>query len=459
LEDTVARRATRLVEGYAPAYVVVDDHQDVLHFSGRTGKYIQPSPGAASLNLFNLLDASLRPAVRTVLHKAMTSGRKVVEKNVLVAVNGDRQAVNVVVEPLAPTDGSGRFFVVLFQDAGPLQPHDAEATPGAVGEQDERVTHLEADLAAMHERLQTTVEELEASNEEMRASNEEFQSVNEELQSSNEELETAKEELQSVNEELETVNAELNSKIESLESAINDRKNLLESTQIATIFLDGALRIKTFTPAIVDIFPLVDSDYGRPITDIVTRLADRDFERDVRKVLRTLERVEEEVILSDGSAAYMMRVLPYRTVGNAIEGVVITFIDITERRRNEEDLARLASIVATSHDAIIGLAPDGTVITWNAGAERIYGYAAADVVGKSWSLVLDPERPSELQAILERVKRLRVGVTVETRRLAKDGRHLDVASTVSPIHDAAGKVVALSAIERDISGHEQAKDD
>src|SRR5262249_22532871 len=156
---------------------------------------------------------------------------------------------------------------------------------------------------------QTTIEELETSNEEMKSSNEEFQSVNEELQSSNEELETSKEELQSVNEELETVNAELNSKIESLDRAINDRKNLLESTQIATVFLDTSLRVKSFTPGVTDIFHLIDSDYGRPITDITTKLRYDNLSRDVNRVLRTLSRVEQEVTLADGSASYIMRVL------------------------------------------------------------------------------------------------------------------------------------------------------
>ena len=459
MEETVSRRAMRLVEPYSPAYVVVDDHHEVLHFSGRTGKYIQPSAGAASLNLFNLLEASLRPDVRAALHKAMTTGQKVVQENVSVGVNGGQQVINIIVEPISGIEGSGRFFVLLFQEVGPVKPREAlEPRTGTASQKDELIAHLEAELLNTRERLQTTVEELETSNEEMKASNEEFQSVNEELQSSNEELETSKEVLQSVNEELETVNAELNSKVESLERAMSDRKNLLESTQIATVFLDNTLRIKSFTPAITDIFHLIETDYGRPITDIVTRLAYADLERDVRKVLRTLSRIEQEVTLADGSASYMMRILPYRTIENVIEGVVITFIDITERKRNEEDLARLAAIVASSHDAIMGLTPNGTIATWNAGAERVYGYTAEEAVGQPLSVVMGGDQSAELGGILERVKRSRVATTVDSERVTKDGGQVHVASTISPIRNLDGKVIGVSAIERDITERKAAEE-
>ena len=459
VEESVSRRAMRLVESYAPAYVVVDEHQDVLRFSGRTGKYIQPSAGAASLNVFSLLATGLRSDVRAALHKAMTTGRKVVQENVYVAVSGGQQSLNIIIEPVPAADGGGHFFVVLFQDVGPVKTHEAsEARPGTDTQKNEAIAHFEAELLATRERLQTTVEELETVNEEMKASNEEFQSVNEELQSSNEELETSKEELQSVNEELETVNAELNSKVDSLERAISDRKNLLESTQIATLFLDDTLRIKSFTPAITDIFHLIETDYGRPVTDIVTRLAYDGLERDVRKVLRSLAPIEHEVRLGDGSATYMMRILPYRTIDNVIGGVVITFVDITERKRNEEDLARLASVVGTSHEAIIGMTLDGTITTWNAGARRMYGHSAEEAIGQPWSIVMPADRSDELHAMVEGIKRSRAATITDAERVARDGRLLHVAWSVSPIRDPAGQLIGLSAIERDITERKQAEE-
>ena len=459
LEDTVSRRAARVMEAYTPAYVVLDEHYDVVHFAGRTGKYLQPSPGAASLNLFNILETGLRPDVRAVLHRAQTTGQRAVRENALLTVNGDAQAVNIIAEPVPSLDGGPRHLVLAFQELGPVKPGEhAEPAQGDEAQKDEVVRHLEAELLATRERLQATVEELEISNEEMKASNEEFQSVNEELQSSNEELETSKEELQSVNEELETVNAELNFKLESLERANNDRKNLLESTQIATIFLDNALRIKSFTPAVTEIFYLIESDYGRPITHIVTKLAYGDLERDVRKVTRTLERIEQEVATSDGSAIYMMRILPYRTADNMIDGVVITFIDITDRKRSEQGLSQLAAIVASSHDAIFGITPDGTITAWNAGAERMYGYKHDEAVGASLSLVFPSHDKNDLRALLERGRRLRVGESIEMERVTKDSRRLVVASTVSPIRGAAGKVSGISAIERDITAQKQTEE-
>ncbi len=458
LEETASRRAARVMEAYTPAYVVLDDHYDIVHFSGRTGKYLQPSPGAASLNLFNILETSLRPDVRTVLHRAATTGQRSVRENALLTVNGGTQAVNIIAEPLPSADGP-RHLVLAFQEMGPVKPREhVDVAPGDDAHKDETIRHLEAELLATRERLQATIEELETSNEEMKASNEEFQSVNEELQSSNEELETSKEELQSVNEELETVNAELNSKLESLERATNDRKNLLESTQIATIFLDNALQVKSFTPAVTELFHLIDTDYGRPITHITSKLTYAHLERDVRKVTRTLERVEQEVAAADGSAIYMMRILPYRTVDNMIDGVVITFIDITERKHAEEGLARLAAIVESSLDAIIAMAPDGTITTWNAGAERMYGYTGEEAVGSSLSLILSPEKKGELRTVIERGRRPRVGEPIEMERVAKDGRRLIVASTVSPVRNAAGKVIALSAIERDVTERKHAEE-
>ncbi|MFO1060349.1 MAG: CheR family methyltransferase [Dongiaceae bacterium] len=458
IESTVAMRAQRIIEAYAPACVVVDGNSEVLHFSGRTGRFLQPSTGTASLNLFNIVDPALRPDLRSVLHQARTTSRKVVHGGIALPVNGSYVTLTITVEPLPEEpDGAPRLCVVLFQESAPAKAREpVTAEPGEATQKDETIAHLESELISTRERLQTTIEELETSNEEMKSSNEEFQSVNEELQSSNEELETSKEELQSVNEELETVNAELNTKIDSLDRAISDRKNLLESTQIATVFLDTHLRIKSFTPAITDIFHLIESDFGRPITDIATKITYEHLPRDVRHVLRTLSRVEREVTVADGGASYIMRVLPYRTVDNVIDGVVVTFIDISERKRGEEAMAQLAAIVASSYDAIVGVAPDGTIRTWNAGAERIYGYGAPEAIGRPLSLIMPPDRGDELRRMLDRLRRAGVPQPVETERLTKDGRRLDVSFTISPVRNAAGQLVVGSLIERDISAQKAA---
>ncbi|MGL4960251.1 MAG: CheR family methyltransferase [Inquilinus sp.] len=460
VKDTISRRAQRVVDGYAPACFVVDEHYEILHFSGRTGRYLQPSPGVASLNLFSIVEASLRPDLRTVIHQALASGQRTLRENISLPVDGGFQSINLIAEPMATGEADPKLCILILQEVGTLkQLGTTRAEAASDVQKDEIIRHLEAELIATRERLQTTIEELETSNEEMKSSNEEFQSVNEELQSANEELETSKEELQSVNEELETVNAELNSKIESLDRAISDRKNLLESTQIATLFLDNNLRVRSFTPAITEIFHLIESDYGRPITDIVTRLTYEALARDVSRVLRTLTRLEHEVALADGSGSYIMRILPYRTVDNVINGVVITFIDITERKRNEEALARLAAIIANSQEAIIGTSPDGTITSWNAGAERMYGYLADEAIGRPLSFLSVHNRSGELRQILDRLKRPPVQPSVvETERLTKDGRRIFVSYNASPIRNAAGKLVAVAVVERDTTERRQAEE-
>jgi two-component system, chemotaxis family, CheB/CheR fusion protein len=201
------------------------------------------------------------------------------------------------------------------------------------------VSAIEHELRTVRTQLQSTIDDLETANEEMKSAAEEYQSVNEELQSSNEELETSKEEMQSINEELQTVNAEMNSKNDALTRLNSDLKNLLDSTQIATMFLDSALRVNNFTPAITDIFHLRESDRGRPVTDIVSLLAYDDIARDVAKVLRDLATVELEV--KGAGAAYTMRIRPYRTVDNVIDGVVMTFVDIIERMKADEQKSLL----------------------------------------------------------------------------------------------------------------------
>src|SRR6185436_1044061 len=250
------------------------------------------------------------------------------------------------------------------------------------------VEALERELAATTSLLRGAVDELETTTEEMRSANEEFQSVNEELQASNEELETAKEEMQSVNEELQTINSEMIAKNDALTRVNSDLSNLLDSTQIATIFLDSDLRIKNFTPCMLEIVRLRDIDRGRPITEIVSHLDYAVLAADVDGVLRTLGVVDREVRIPDSGTVFVMRIRPYRTVTNMIDGVVITFVDVTQRKLLEEERARLAAIVTSSNDAVIGHTLDGTITSWNKAAESVFGYTAAEAIGKSLGMLM-----------------------------------------------------------------------
>jgi two-component system, chemotaxis family, CheB/CheR fusion protein len=342
-------------------------------------------------------------------------------------------------------------------------PHRLSGSPPlgiltVAGTGDASMRALELELLATKAQLVAAISDLETSTEEMRSANEEYQSVNEELQSANEELQTAKEEMQSINEELQTINAELSSKNDLLTVANSDLKNLLDSTQIATIFLDNDLRIKTFTEPMMQIFHLRDSDRGRPITDIVPQVSYSDLASDVRKVQRTLALVEHEVQLTDGSASFHMRIRPYRTIDNRIDGVVITFNDISEQRRRQALQAMLAAIVASSQDAIIGHELDGTITTWNAAAERILGFTAAETVGRSYAGLFPDDRAREVLTFFNQLTQSAEPARLETCCVKKGGAIVDVALTLSPVNDEQGAIVAGSTIIRDITAHRRAEE-
>lgn len=330
-EDRIDRIARRALEKYSPVYVVIDKHHDILRFSGgEAGRYLEPSSGAASLNLFGMLRKALRPIVRSTLQRALSAKEAAVHDAVPVRIDGQSRAVTVIVEPLA----EGGLCVVAFRDDGlRAGSRSKKATTASETAATEAMEH---ELQTMRTQLQAAIDELETISEDRRTAAEEYQSANEELQSSNEELETSKEEMQSINEELQTVNAEVVSKNETLTRLNSDLKNLLDSTEIATSFLDSDLRIKSFTPRMTDIFHLRDSDRGRPITDITSMLGYNEIEVDARNVLRELSVVEREVQIKPHGMSFLMRMRPYRTMDNVVDGVVITFIDINERKKAEE---------------------------------------------------------------------------------------------------------------------------
>lgn len=430
LAGRIGRRVDQIAERYAPAYVVIDENEDVVHFSGRTGRFLEPAPGTATLSLLNLVHRDLRLDLRTALHTASTQGRRVEARNVRLGANGDARQVNIIVEPIAggPDEASGLF--VLFQDAGPA----GEAAPG-VGESlstDENVLRLEAELRLTKDRLQTTIEELESTNEELKASNEEYQSINEELQSANEELETSKEELQAVNEELQTVNGELAHRVGELGRANSDLKNLLESTQIATIFLDNDLRLRTFTPAASDIFHVIESDVGRPIAHISPRVAYPELQGDVRKVAKSLGQVEREVSSLDEDRQFVVRVLPYRSVDNFIAGVVVTFLEITGTAHAEAALRASERRFGEAQQlAGIGVWEwnlEGDENWWSPVTYRLWGLPAGDSPPPIADRRVHPEDRDRYAAAFE-AARASGELTIEVRVLMPDGSIRWIAET------------------------------
>ncbi|WP_176477821.1 PAS domain-containing protein, partial [Mesorhizobium sp. WSM3866] len=355
-----------LVERYAPAYVVINAAGELMHSSGGTGKYLELAAGAPDHNVFSMARRGLRMDLRAALHKAVSTGQMAVQNNISIGTNGGRQTISLAVQPL-PVDGnSDPLYMLVFRDIGGIK---AEAEDEPVHTTDDvesaNVSQLEKELRETRERLQITTEELESSNEELKSSNEELSSINEELQSSNEELETSKEELQSINEELQTVNAELNIRVDELSRANNDMSNLLESTQIATVFLDRDLCIKSFTPTARDLFRLVESDVGRPLAHVRPRFAADRLQADMEQVLQRLGTIERQVEGTESGKRYIMRVMPYRTVDNVIAGVVVTFVDITQIAQAEEKIGALSHDLRNrleSLETVLDLVPVGILI-------------------------------------------------------------------------------------------------
>ncbi|MEX6506577.1 CheR family methyltransferase [Jiella sp. M17.18] len=459
-EGNVARGAERIAERYAPAYVVTDTSLNVLHFSGRTGRYIDPAGGAATLNLLNLVHPDLRLDLRVALSRALEENETVQVSDLRMGVNGHRVSVDVVIEPVSEGPASAHFLVVLFKEV-PVPPEPA-ASDNANGSQlkDQRVQQLERELRTTNERLQATVEELESTNEELKSSNEEYQSLNEELQSANEELETSKEELQSVNEELTTVNGELAHRVQELGRANSDLKNLLESTQIATVFLDNQLRVMNYTPAVTELFHLVETDLGRPISHIKSRIAYEELQDDVRRVLRTLGSVDREIASSTTGNRYIVRVLPYRSVDNFIGGAVITFTNTTPLTRAQEalrDSEKRLRLLMEGIPQLVWRSGDNGHWTWSSPQwMRFTGQTEAQSLGLGW---LDAVHPEDRDRFLEAWSRAgeKGALDVEHRVLrASDGawvwhhsRSMPVRSEPTP-DDPEGRILEWLGTTTDV---------
>ncbi|HEX6014549.1 MAG TPA: chemotaxis protein CheB [Geminicoccaceae bacterium] len=322
-----------VLEQFAPAHVVVGADGDIVHQSTRLGKYLEPAAGAPSRQLLAMARRGLRLELRAALREAARTRRRAVRPRVEVDVDDRKQLIELTVAPLPAPDGAEQLFVVVFADLAPPSAAGSAPDPAEAGDGPEGggvSAQLEGELREVRERLQTTVEEYETATEELKSANEEMVSINEELQSVNEELETSKEELQSVNEELRTTNAELSRKVDELDRANADLRNLFDSTQIATLFLDRHLVIRGFTPAVAAVFNLLPTDVGRPLADFASRLDGVDLRREARRALDGRETVERRVTAGDGSVHYLMRVLPYRTAEGAVDGVVATFVDVTK---------------------------------------------------------------------------------------------------------------------------------
>jgi two-component system, chemotaxis family, CheB/CheR fusion protein len=332
----VASAHRRVLERFASPFVVVNADGDVAHFSSHTGRFLEPAQGSPTSNLFVLARQGWNLELRSAMRRCIETGHAVEHRCLVVTTDGARAVpVMLVVEPL-PGPDTDRLYLIVFVDVDPPPPSGDRGEGAPVPASDVAVAQLEHENRDLREQLQSIAEEHATAVEELRSSNEELQSVNEELQSKNEELETSREEIQSINEELNTVNVQLTAKVEELDRSNGDLRNLFDSTKVATVFLDPFLVIRSFTPEIASIYNLIPSDVGRPLTDIVSRLTYKTLGSDVQTVLSTLQPLEKRVEREDGSAYYLMRILPYRTPDSAIDGSLITFVDVTSIVRAEQ---------------------------------------------------------------------------------------------------------------------------
>jgi two-component system CheB/CheR fusion protein len=453
-----------ILKEYGPPGVVVSGDLDVLLFRGETGRYLDPIPGAATLNLMKLARRELAAELRMAIHEARNSGSAVSRSRVWYRHDGTDARVGLRVLPIDDGSGPPDRLLVLFEETTAAE-SGSLPVQGATGEPlvtvDDRIVALERELTSTRDYLQSIITEQERNNEQLRSANEEIQSANEELQSTIEELETAKEELQSTNQELATVNCELENRNHALAEANSDLANLLVNVHLPVLILGADLRIRRFTPQAERLLNLISSDLGRPIGNIKPNIDIPDLETRVREVIDQVSPQELELEDKDGSW-YSVRIRPYKSEGNRIEGAVIVFVDmlvdVDKVKRSEarlrsasEQEQRLAALLKDAGDAVTVQGFDGSIRAWNPAAERIYGYSESEALAMSVDRLIPPEA---LTSHLDAIARLRRGDTVdpfESPRLHADGRRLAVLIHPIALLDARGTPYAVATTERPVT--------
>jgi chemotaxis methyl-accepting protein methylase len=369
-----------VLERYAPPALLVDDKGNILYVSGRTGKYLEPAAGKANWNIFAMAREDLRYELGNAFHRALEEKAFISVRGIKVGTNGGQQFVDFTVKRLEEPEPLCGLVMIVFTDAAAPLETNASSRSGKVGKAPASSARLE-ELRRKYEHArmeaQTTREEMQTSQEELRSTNEEQQSTNEELQSTNEELTTSKEEMQSLNEELQTVNNELQAKVDELSRSNNDMKNLLNSTDIATLFLDKNLNVRRFTTQATKIIKLIPGDVGRPITDLASDLLYPELITDAREVLRKLGFAEKPINTGDGRW-FTVRIMPYRTLDDRIDGVVITFSDITvaktlEAKLREKHTALEKHVAGQAKKPATGRnrAPSDAIVQWAKGGGKL----------------------------------------------------------------------------------------
>jgi PAS domain S-box-containing protein len=444
----------KLLEQYAPPSLVVNEDYDIIHMSEKVGSFLAFSGGEPTKNLLKLIRPELRLELRSALHQAGQLQTAIEARNIRWTKNGERQSLTIRVKPVTKEGDTAKGFILVI-----FEPHEEEPSEEKVVlTSDEPIAQqLEEELIQVKAQLRYSAEQYEYQAEELKASNEEFQAVNEELRSAAEELETSKEELQSINEELRTVNQELKVKIEEISVTSNNLQNLINSAGVATIFLDRAFCIRLYTPVAQQLFNLIPSDYGRPISDITHRLEYSDLLLDAETVLDKLTLVEREVKTTD-HRAYLMRVLPYRTAEDRIQGVVITLFDITARKQAEETLQaseqRLQRMVNVPSVGMLLFDYTNALLQANDAFLTMVGYSRSEFeAGQfTWLDFTPAEHQEASQRVMDQLRQTGRGGPYEKEYFRKDGSRLWLMFVAADLGDGT---IAEYAI--DMSARRQAE--
>lgn len=443
----------KLIERFAPPSLAVNSEQQIIHLSELAGNFLKLSGGEPSLNLLRVVHPDLRTELRSALFRAAESGEPVESSEVITTIGGQPCSVKMRVCPdyeLMPG-----CMLVIFETSDPRR--EGSPAPDVVtsAASERAVRNLERELEQVKRELRQTVEQYDASTEELKAGNEELQAMNEELRSATEELETSREELQSINEELTTVNQEMKYKMEELARANSDLQNLMASTSVATVFLDRELVITRYTPNAAAIFNIIPSDIGRPLAHLKHSLNYSDLIAEAEQVLQTLVPMEREV--NDGTRWYISRIQPYRTLEDQIAGVALTLVDVTERNRAVEALRdseeRLRLLIESAKDyAIFAIDGERRVVSWNSGAEDMFGYREKEIVGQSADVLFTPEDCSDGAPEQEvQVAHHKGRAESEHWYVRKSGALFYGSGSVMPLRDKTGEMRGYVKIMRDLT--------
>ncbi len=438
-----------LLANFTPASVLIDHQSRVQCFHGPTVNYLEIPAGEPTQDLITMARQGLRTRLRAAIHRAISAQQAVVDNEARVVRNNQYVFCKITVDRIR--EPGLDLLLVTFTDL-PTPSGQSDTEYQSFDEQG--IQQLEHELKITREDLQSNIEALEVANEELKASHEEAMSMNEEMQSANEELETSGEELQSLNEELTTVNNQLQVKVLELEQRNDDIANLLISSNIGTLFLDNQLRIKLFTPSIQVLLNLLEQDIGRPLSDFCLKFTDQRLLQDCQAVRDQLTGIEAEVLSNTGSV-YLRRIRPYRTKDNRIEGLVITFIDISDRKQAEMQAQRLAQVLRDSNDAIVVQNMTGKITAWNQGACRLYGYSEEQALTLTVQDLIPSSARQANNEMFMRAARNEPMDPIETQRVRQDGQLVDVWLTLTSVTDDTGTVVGLASTERDITQRKQ----